>query len=100
MSPSIPGQPRLFVEFKKGELSLRGGCNDVSGHYRIESSRIIITFVKATQVDCSDSIPGINEIEDAFSNAMLTFESYTIAGDQLRIRYADGELLFRRYVPR
>lgn len=99
-SPSIPGQPRLLVEFKKGELSLRGGCNAVSGHYRIENNRIIITFVKATQVDCSDSKPGINEIEDAFSYAMPTFESYTIEGDQLRIRYADGELLFSRCVPK
>ncbi|OQA19251.1 MAG: META domain protein [Chloroflexi bacterium ADurb.Bin360] len=95
-TPSIPEQPRLFIAFNIGELSLQGGCNVVSGHYRIENNRITITFVEATQVDCSDSMPGINEIEDAFSNAMPTFESYMIEGDQLRIRYADGELLFRR----
>jgi len=95
-TPSIPEQPRLFITFDRGELRLRGGCNAVSGHYRIENNRITITFVKATLVDCSDSMPGINEIEDAFSNAMLTFETYTIEGEQLRIRYADGELLFRR----
>ncbi len=94
--PRIPGQPRLFVEFNRGELSLQGGCNAVGGHYRAEDNRITITFVKTTLVDCSDSMPGINEIEDAFSNAMPTFESYTIEGAQLRIRYADGELLFRR----
>jgi hypothetical protein len=41
-------------------------------------------------------MPGINEIEDAFSNTMPTFESYTIEGDRLRVRYADGKLLFRR----
>lgn len=34
-------------------------------------------------------------IEDAFSNAMPTFESYTIEGNQLRIRYADGDFLER-----
>ncbi|NPA91138.1 MAG: META domain-containing protein [Chloroflexi bacterium] len=95
-TPAIPEQPRLFIAFNRGELSLQGGCNVVSGHYRIEDNRITITFVEATQVDCSDSMPGINEIEDAFSNAMPTFESYMIDGDQLRIRYADGELLFRR----
>jgi len=95
-TPSIPDQPRLFIAFNRGELSLQGGCNTVSGHYQIENKRITITFVEATLVDCSDSMPGINEIEDAFSNAMPTFESYTIEGDQLRIRYADGELLFRR----
>lgn len=95
-TPAIPEQPRLFITFNGGELSLQGGCNTVSGHYQVENNRITITFVEATQVDCSDSIPGINEIEDAFSNAMPTFESYTIEGDQLRIRFADGELLFRR----
>jgi heat shock protein HslJ len=93
---SIPEQPRLFIAFNRGELSLQGGCNAVSGHYRIENNRNTITFVEATQVDCSDSMAGINEIEDAFSNAMPTFESYKIEGDQLRIHYAEGELLFRR----
>jgi heat shock protein HslJ len=95
-TPSIPEQPRLFIAFNRGELSLQGGCNAVSGHYQIENDRITITFAEATLVDCSDSMPGINEIEDALSNAMPTFESYTIEGDLLRIRYADGELLFRR----
>ncbi len=93
---AIPKQPRLFMVFNKGELSLQGGCNAIRGHYRIENNWITITFVKATLVDCSDSMPGINEIEDAFSNAMPTFESYTIEGDQLRIRYVDGELFFDR----
>jgi|GEM_PF-6850109 len=95
-TPSIPEQPGLFIAFNRGELGLQGGCNAVSGHYQIENNRITITFVEATLVDCSDSMPGINEIEDALSNAMPTFESYTIEGDLLRIRYADGELLFRR----
>lgn len=95
-TPAIPEQLQLFMAFKSGELSLQGGCNTVSGHYQIENNRITITFVEATQVDCSDSRPGINEIENAFSNAMPTFESYTIEGDQLHILYADGELLFSR----
>jgi heat shock protein HslJ len=93
---SIPEHPGLFIAFNRGELNLQGGCNAVSGNYQIENNRITITFVEATLVDCSDSMPGINDVEDAFSNAMPTFESYTIEGDQLRIRYADSELLFRR----
>ena len=94
-TPSIPEQPVLFIAFNIGELGLQGGCNTVSGHYRIENNRITIAFVEATLVDCSDSMPGINEIEDSFFNAMPTFESYMIEGNQLRIRYADGEILFR-----
>jgi len=94
--PSIPEQPRLFIAFNAGELNLQGGCNDVSGHYQIDDNRITITFVNATLVDCSDSVPGINEVEDSFADAMPTFESYVIDGDQLRIRVADGEVIFRR----
>jgi heat shock protein HslJ len=95
-TPSIPEQSGLFIAVNRGELILQSGCNTVNGHYQIENNRITITFVEATLVDCSDSMPGINDIEEAFSNAMPTFESYLIEGDQLRIRYADGELLFRR----
>ncbi|RMG97921.1 MAG: META domain-containing protein, partial [Chloroflexi bacterium] len=95
-TPAIPEHPRLFISFNRGELSLQGGCNAISGHYQIENNRITITFVEATQVDCSNSMPGINEIEDALSNAMPTFESYTLESDQLHILYADGELIFRR----
>lgn len=92
----MPEQPRFFVEFQKGELSLRGGCNSIGDHYVLESSAITITFAKATQMDCSFLGPNINEVEEAFSNAMLTFESYRIEDEQLRIRYVDGELVFRR----
>ena len=95
-TPAIPEQPRLFIAFNRGELGLQGGCNTISGHYQIENNRITITFVEATQVDCSNSMPGINEIENALSNAIPTFESYTLESDQLRILYADGELIFRR----
>lgn len=92
----IPEQPGLFIAFSGGELSLQGGCNDVGGHYQIDGNRITVSFVVATQVDCSDSMPGINATEVGLSNAMPTFESFVIEGDQLRINYAEGKVLFRR----
>jgi heat shock protein HslJ len=95
-TPRVPERPRLFTEFRKGTLSLRGGCNSIGGHYMLEDDRITITFSKTTEMDCSASMPGINDVEVAFVTAMQTFKSYTIADDWLRIRYADGELLFRR----
>jgi len=95
-APTIPEQPRVFIEFSAGELNLQGGCNAISGHYQTDDNRITITFVNATLVDCSDSMPGINEVESSLANAMPTFESYRIDNDLLRIRHADGELLFRR----
>lgn len=95
-TPHIPEQPQLFVEFKKGGLGFWGGCNHIGGYYLLENDHITITFSEQTLVDCSASMPGINEVENAFFTAMQTFESYSIADDRLCIRYADGELLFHR----
>jgi len=80
---------------KRGEVSLRGGCNSIIGHYKLENHHITITFAKRTEMDCSYLGPEVNEIEEVFSTAMLTFESYTMTADQLRIQYADGELILR-----
>lgn len=93
---SIPEQSLFYVEFQKGELSLHGGCNSVGGHYVLQNDNITITFTERTEMDCSHLGPNVNEIEEVFSIAMLTFDSYTLEGEQLRIRYIDGELLLRR----
>jgi len=94
-SPSIPDQPLFLVRFQGGSLGLQGGCNSIGGHYVLENGRITITFSKKTEVDCSYLGPDINDVEEAFFAAMQTFDSYTLEGEQLRIRYIDGELLFR-----
>lgn len=95
-TPSLPEQPHFIVEFQEGELSLHGGCNSVVGHYVLQNGKITITFAERTEVDCSHLGPNVNEIEEVFSIAMLTFESYTLTDEQLRIRYMDGELLLHR----
>ena len=96
-APNIPEEPQFFVEFRKGEVSLQGGCNSVGGHYVLENEHITMTFVQRTEVDCSYLGPNVNEIEMAFSTAMATFDSYSLEDDeQLRIRYIDGELLLSR----
>ena len=95
-APSVPEQARFFVRFKKGALGFHGGCNQIGGYYLIESDQITITFSERTEVDCSGMYPGVNEVEQAFFVAMQSFEWYAIESGQLRIRYAGGELLFRR----
>ena len=44
VTPSIPDQPQLFVEFKNGQLSLEGGCNAIGGQYLVENNHINITL--------------------------------------------------------
>lgn len=95
---TLTEQPEMWVEFKNGGLSIEGGCNSVGGSYELNDEQITMGLSKTTGVDCSQEKPGANEIESEFFTALRTFESYTISDDELRIRYADGELLLRRLV--
>jgi len=95
-APAIPARPLLFVAFNAGELGLQGGCSRVAGRYQVEGERLTVTLVEVAGVDCSDEMPGIREVEAAFADAMPTFESYLLADEELRIRYAAGELVLRR----
>lgn len=94
---SIPAEQQLVIEFDKGTLRIVTGCNDPGGHYVVEDNKITITFFRATTMDCTDSISTeVMAIESVLSAVIPTFESYTIAGDELHIFYAAGELQFRR----
>lgn len=93
----IPEQARPYIEFNEGILALRNTCNGPGGQYLLDNDQITITTADMTAMDCSDDMdPVIMEVESAFFTAMLTFESYSIEDDQLRIQYEDGEILFRR----
>jgi heat shock protein HslJ len=92
-APAIPEEPSPLVEFETGIVSLDAGCNEVYGYYVLEKDQITVTFIEGTQVDCSDHLPGVNEVEQAFLEAMPTFGSYALEDDWLRIHYAGGELL-------
>jgi heat shock protein HslJ len=96
-APVIPEEPDPVVEFQKGVLSLHTGCNEVYGHYIVQREQITVTFAEGTLVDCSDQYPGVNEVEQAFLEAMPAFESYVTGDDQLRIQYAGGVLLLSRF---
>ena len=95
---ALPEQAQMSVQFQNGDVSIRGGCNSVGGSYELNKNQITVGLSKTTEVDCSKEKPGANEIESAFFTALQTFESYTIKDDELRIRYAEGELLLRRLV--
>jgi hypothetical protein len=45
-------------------------------------------------VECTD-MQEIMRVEKTFLEAMPTFETYTITDVELRIRYSEGEILFR-----
>lgn len=93
----IPEQPQPILQFKKGILGLQTGCNEITGYYELgDHNSITITFAEKTEMDCSFLGLRVNEIEEAFYNAMQTFESYSLEDDQLRIHYAEGSILLHR----
>jgi len=95
-SLKIPENLMFLVWFDDGNLSFRGGCNSIGGHYILENERITMIFAERTEIDCSYLGPNVNEIEEAFSNSMLTFNMFKIEGEQLCIYYKDGEIIFRK----
>lgn len=94
-APLIPDEVHPVIEFDAGVLNFGAGCNSIEGHYLLENDRITMTFMEHTLVDCHDK-PEVMEIEEAFVAAMETFQAYTNADDQLRIRHTGGVLVFVR----
>lgn len=92
----IPDEHRLWLEFDNDKFVLQSECNPVEGSYLSERDRITITSAVSHLVDCSSSMPGINNVEEAFLGATETINSYVIEDDELIIRYADGEIMFHR----
>ncbi len=96
ITPDIPERPQFFVRFHNGQLNFQGGCNSIGGHYVLQNDHITITFAERTEVDCSRLGSNVNDIEMLFSDAMLTFDTYVLDKDELRIHYIDGEILLHR----
>lgn len=93
---TISKDTQPLVQFNKGGLGFYVGCNDINGYYELDNHDITITFSERTVMDCTDRLGvEIMEVEELFYQAMQTFESYSVKDDQLRIYYADGEMLFR-----
>jgi heat shock protein HslJ len=87
--------PRLT--FADGALMFTTGCNNPSGYYGIDGENLTSAGVLMRLVNCSDTLgeDGM-ALEQALADATATFSTFALAGDELRIGYADGELLFRR----
>ena len=86
--------PRL--SFDDGSFVFTTTCNNPSGTYEVEGESLIITFIAMHLVNCSDELgeDGM-DLERTLADATETFTTYTLTGDELRIRYADGELVWR-----
>lgn len=72
-----------------GQVSGKGGCNNFNGPFTTEGSNIKIGPVASTMMACAEDV---SAQELAFFNAMQNSTTYTIQGDKLELRAADGAL--------
>lgn len=83
--------------FQEGRFSFDTGCNNPGGSYVVRDSQIEVSAVRTTTKLCSQAVddPAL-VVERALATIASTLEAYSISGDELRISYPDGELVFKR----
>ncbi|HSN78540.1 MAG TPA: META domain-containing protein, partial [Anaerolineae bacterium] len=67
------------------------GCNNFSGGYTVDSDQIAIGPLAMTMMFCVEP-EGVMDQEMAFGAALESAATYSIQGDQLELRTADGAL--------
>lgn len=75
-----------------GTLSGSAGCNNYTATYTVDGQQITITPVATTMMMCVEP-EGIMEQEAEFIAALGTAATFSIEGDQLELRTADGALV-------
>lgn len=68
-----------------------GGCNNFSGGYTVDGDQIAIDPLAMTMMFC-EGVEGLMEQEAAFAAALESAATYTIQGDVLELRTAEGAL--------
>lgn len=80
----------IFAE--DGTLSGSAGCNNYTATFTVDGEQITITPVATTMMMCVEP-EGVMEQEAEFIAALGTAATYSIVGDQLELRTADGALV-------
>ncbi len=75
-----------------GTLSGSAGCNNYTATFTVDGEQITITPVATTMMMCIEP-EGIMEQEAEYIAALATAATFSIEGDQLELRTADGALV-------
>jgi heat shock protein HslJ len=79
----------VFAE--EGSLMGNAGCNNYGADYEIEGEAMSIGPARSTRKACAGP-EGVMEQEQAYLQALAKVANYSIAGDRLQLRDADGAL--------
>jgi len=93
---TLNGQPPVAntnptATFTAGQLGGSGGCNSYFGSYRISGSALTIGEMGMTEMYCTD--PGVMDQETAFLAALGSVASFRMAGGQLELLNAAGQVV-------
>jgi len=92
LSPVLTGTT-LTVDFgRDGKMSGSAGCNTYTSTYVVQGSLLAFTLPTATNKLCTEP-QGIMEQETVFLALLPTIGSYSIAGSQLTLNSASGQIV-------
>lgn len=75
-----------------GNVSGKAGCNNYFGGYQVDGDKLTIGQLGSTMMACVEPA-GVMEQESAYLAQLAKAATYSIHGDQLEIRDADGALI-------
>jgi heat shock protein HslJ len=81
-------QKDAFIQFDSASSRCRGnaGCNNFQGSYKIDGNKISLGAAAMTRMLC----PGDGmKVEDMFSKAMHSVDSFLITGDHMLLKSGD-----------
>lgn len=87
--PSISGMSTTLEFQDNGQAAGSGGCNTFSSNY--EAGNGTISFGPTTSTKMACSAEGVTEQEQRFFDALQSADRYEVAGNTLRIWYANGQ---------
>lgn len=89
---SVVGGTEVTATFQEdGVVSGTAGCNSYSGSYTVDGDQISFGPAAMTAMMCVEP-EGVMEQEAAYAAALESAATFTIQGDQLELRTADGAL--------
>ncbi len=85
------------LSFQEGGFRFITGCNNPGGSYVVRDLQLEVSAVRTTTKLCHQKAddPAL-VVERTLATIALTLDAYSISGDELRLGYPGGELVFKR----
>ncbi len=85
----VPDKLAATASFEGGTVSGTGGCNNYNGTYTLDGDTIKVGPLAMTRMACGDVQ---NALETAFTGLLGRVETWSVMGDTLELKTADGKV--------